>query len=463
MRRQPKTRYTPSRKNSPGDRPTIGLSMIVKNGGEDLRKCLQSAAPLVSQIIVADTGSTDNTKEIAAEMGATVIDVPWTNDFAAARNAALEHITTDWVLSLDADEELSAESLEQIPRLLAKAEGVGGFLTHIRNYFSLPRVIFHGIPSTPNTDSHPRAANAPSWGEHVACRLFRRHPEIRFEGRVHEMVEYTIPNSGLTIRNAKVQILHFGPLAEAEMQNQKAHFYLELANEKVKEHPKDAKAWLELGIMEMSEFGHYEKAIDCFEKSVAISADTVEAWQWLCHAQHYRGEHELGLEVYRRMVEGKIPIPYLLYVWTGDYLHDQGQFEEALECYQKALGGYQGKEFTTGYVSPEVVKSRIGYLEVRLGRREGIEKIKQALIASPNVPENHDRLVKAQVLIGDLKGAAEAAVAEAAKFPVEKLFVRAAALCVKADRADLAREVLNAGRPYFTSEHAYEKAASSLA
>src|SRR6202051_5190164 len=96
---------------------TVGLSMIVKNGGDDLRLCLRSVAGLVSQIVIADTGSTDNTLAIAQEFGATVVSFPWTNHFADARNAALEPITTDWVLVLDADEELSPEAASGVPAL----------------------------------------------------------------------------------------------------------------------------------------------------------------------------------------------------------------------------------------------------------------------------------------------------------------------------------------------------------
>ena len=80
---------------------TLGLSMIVKNEAQMLRACLESVKDVVSQIVVADTGSTDKTCEIARECGATIISAPWENDFAKARNAALGAMRTDWVLVLD--------------------------------------------------------------------------------------------------------------------------------------------------------------------------------------------------------------------------------------------------------------------------------------------------------------------------------------------------------------------------
>jgi glycosyltransferase involved in cell wall biosynthesis len=67
----------------------VGLSMIVKNGADTLRPCLESTRELVNQIVIGDTGCTDNTCDIAREFGATIISVPWDNNFAIARNAAL--------------------------------------------------------------------------------------------------------------------------------------------------------------------------------------------------------------------------------------------------------------------------------------------------------------------------------------------------------------------------------------
>ncbi len=87
---------------------------------------------IVSQIVVGDTGSTDNSADIARQFGATVVSVPWENHFANARNAALALMQTDWVLVLDADEELDSEARNQIPKLLASS--AGGYLVPIRNY-----------------------------------------------------------------------------------------------------------------------------------------------------------------------------------------------------------------------------------------------------------------------------------------------------------------------------------------
>jgi glycosyltransferase involved in cell wall biosynthesis len=70
--------------------------MIVRNGEDHLGKCLESVRGLFDEIVIVDTGRTDRTKEIAREFGAKVFAFVWTDDFAAARNEALSHATSDY-------------------------------------------------------------------------------------------------------------------------------------------------------------------------------------------------------------------------------------------------------------------------------------------------------------------------------------------------------------------------------
>ncbi|MFM8568484.1 MAG: glycosyltransferase [Candidatus Kapaibacterium sp.] len=77
--------------DSPGSKGSLSVCMIVRNEEAKLPDCLASVRSVASQIIVVDTGSTDSTILIAESYGATVIRVPWENDFAKARNVALAH------------------------------------------------------------------------------------------------------------------------------------------------------------------------------------------------------------------------------------------------------------------------------------------------------------------------------------------------------------------------------------
>ena len=104
---------------------TVALSMIVKNAARDLPDCLASVKGVVNEMVIADTGSTDGTAEIARNAGAKVISVPWEDDFSKARNAPLAMVTADWVLSLDADERLDPGAPAVLPTLVAKKDLAG--------------------------------------------------------------------------------------------------------------------------------------------------------------------------------------------------------------------------------------------------------------------------------------------------------------------------------------------------
>jgi glycosyltransferase involved in cell wall biosynthesis len=83
---------------------SVSAALIVRNEENHIGACLRSIRGLVDEIIVADTGSCDRSREIAAANGARVFDYEWHNDFAAARNHAIGQATGDWILYIDADE-----------------------------------------------------------------------------------------------------------------------------------------------------------------------------------------------------------------------------------------------------------------------------------------------------------------------------------------------------------------------
>ena len=85
---------------------TISLCMIVKNEEETLARCLDTIKDIVDEINIVDTGSTDKTKEIAAQYTHKIFDFPWTNSFAEARNESYKYATKDYILYLDADDVL---------------------------------------------------------------------------------------------------------------------------------------------------------------------------------------------------------------------------------------------------------------------------------------------------------------------------------------------------------------------
>ncbi len=97
---------------------TYSLCMIVKNESAILSRCLDSFSPYFNEIIVVDTGSDDNTKEIARRYTDKVYDFTWQDDFSAARNFAFSKCTCDYIYSCDADEILDEENGRRLALLM---------------------------------------------------------------------------------------------------------------------------------------------------------------------------------------------------------------------------------------------------------------------------------------------------------------------------------------------------------
>src|SRR5689334_17787774 len=101
---------------------SLTVCLITRDAEERLHRALGSVAVLGAQVIVGDTGSKDNTVPIARNLGATIVDVDWQDDFAAAQNAVLEVATGDWILWLNPDEELLPQGLENLDMLLGRSD-----------------------------------------------------------------------------------------------------------------------------------------------------------------------------------------------------------------------------------------------------------------------------------------------------------------------------------------------------
>ncbi len=121
----------------------ISLFIIAKNEGDKLETCIESAKRICSEIIVCDSGSTDNTMEVAEKMGAKVIQHDFVG-FADQKNFALDACTGKWALSLDADEVLTKELADEIAAIPDDTE-FNGFDIHRVNYFLGGRMNHSGL------------------------------------------------------------------------------------------------------------------------------------------------------------------------------------------------------------------------------------------------------------------------------------------------------------------------------
>ncbi len=197
----------------------ISLCMITKDEASNIRRCLQSLAGAVDEIIVVDTGSTDKTIQIAHEFGAVIHSIPWQGNFSEARNVSLQHATGDWIFFLDADEELAAGSKEVLRRLIADGT-VEGYFCKVVNY----------VGNEGWTDTCPD----------LIFRLFKNRPEYRFRGAIHEQIVDVIleNNSNASFRIAEdLVILHYGYLDRQIQEKDKKARNLAILQKELQEKP----------------------------------------------------------------------------------------------------------------------------------------------------------------------------------------------------------------------------------
>src|SRR5579863_1511235 len=164
----------------------LSLCMIVRNEERNLARCLDSVQGLANELVIVDTGSTDQTPRLAASYGARVIPFDFTVvDFAAARNHAITHARGQRILMLDADEILAPGNAQEIEKLIARDENAGYFLERLNH---------SSDSASPITD--------------YVVRLFPNRPEYRYRGRVHETIDSAILAGGGRLQKTGIRIDH---------------------------------------------------------------------------------------------------------------------------------------------------------------------------------------------------------------------------------------------------------------
>ncbi len=421
--------------------PSLGLAMIVKNGAKTLRECLDSVAGVTNQVVIADTGSTDGSVQLARELGVEVFDCPWQDHFAQARNAAVRALTTDWVLVMDDDEELDPQARDKILPLLVDP-AVSGYLVTLRNHIPVKFGSGGHAPSVKSNDSTmPRAERAAAYAEFAICRLFRRRPEIYYVGRVHEHVEPSIRALGLELRSSNLVIHHFGHLCSpAELQS-KNEFYRRLGRLKVQDAPNDPEAWVELGLQEYEQFKNYPAGIECFKKALALnpSYSYVPALS-LADLYVEIGSNAEALELLSKVAMTGRSSGAKEHT-RGDALYNLGRLKEARSAYVRALN-----------IIPEDMRiaSKLGLTEVRLGlKKHGLARLTRALQNSPDVVEMHDRMIKAYLLMNMMPKAAEAAERLARGYRNPITILRAASIRAQMKEWKAAEDIILSGLQLF--------------
>ena len=337
----------------------ISVCIIAKDEEKMLADCLDSVKDASEEIILVDTGSTDDTIEIARQFGCKVYEKEWKDDFSEARNFAMTKASFPYILSIDADERLVNPEIIK-PVIEKSSNETGGWLV---------KVISRAMRPDGGADIY--SSNL--------LRLFKNDPRIRFSGIIHEQVLGSIQKLGLRIQNTPIEFLHLGYTHDKDSLRSKQLRNLRLLDKAIRDDPESsynlyqrAKTYLSLddhakaeediqkalkyaepkGTVKVGALNYgaviafrrqeYEKAIKRARKSLEIIPDQKFANFILGETYFHSKNNRKALEHYRSMQmvnDEKSTFAQL----TGDYhLPDQhlyfrlGRSNVALKNYDKA-------------------------------------------------------------------------------------------------------------------------------
>ena len=322
---------------------SISLCMIAKNEEDFIGGALESvkSALGLEDMIVVDTGSADKTKEIAIEQGAKVIGFEWCDDFSAARNFAAEKAAYDWILMLDADEELIEADIPELRRFIKDTSVVG---------------------QVEMIEMSDREYN------HIS-RLYNRK-NSKYEGCIHEQIT-PLSNRRTTRREAPIRAIHHGYLPEIMQGKGKLERNEKLLLKELESNPDDSYLLFQLGKNFFIGGRDLPKACVYFEKALSCNDDpridhiykTVECYGYaLINTGQYKKALKL-MEKYAKQCNG---IPQFRFLSAHIY-QNNGMLIEAVECYESCIGAdaadYKGITSYLSYYNMGVILECVGMLE----------------------------------------------------------------------------------------------------
>jgi len=317
--------------------------MIVKNEEVFLDVALKSVKSVLGlkDMVVADTGSTDSTKEIALMNGARVFDFEWCDDFSAARNFAADDAENDWIFVLDADEEMISAEIGELAEFIKNPDIVGS-LTMVEM----------------SDKSNSRGS-----------RLYNRL-NYRYEGHIHEQISPS-NNRLKEITDIPVLIAHHGYLPEFGRVKGKLERNEELLKRELSLHPDDPYLLYRLGKSYSCNDRDLPLACELFEKALTTNPDTrlifvynmVECYGY---ALVNTGQFDKAfdhMEKYSKYYSGNPQFRFL----SAHIYQNKGLLIEAVECYESCIGldivDYSGITSYLSYYNIGVILECVGMAE----------------------------------------------------------------------------------------------------
>lgn len=303
---------------------TIGLCMIVKDEEKVLEGCLKSVANLCDEIIIVDTGSTDNTKNIARRFTENIYDYKWIDDFSAARNFAFSKSTTDYILWLDADDLIDKGELKKLKKLKKELDGT---VDAVRMYYH----------------THFDKSGNPSF-RFKRNRLIKRSRNYKWIGAVHEYLDVTgvmmETDIYITHRKNEKEISH-------EMSSRNLNIYEKRLENKEVFSARDIFYYAN----ELKDHGNYQKAVLYYKAFLRTEEGWVEDEIRACLSMAYcykqLGSKRREREALALSIQFDLPRPEAC-CKLGDLFLEEKQYNKATVWYETALN--QETFSTEGFV-----------------------------------------------------------------------------------------------------------------
>ncbi|WP_232826298.1 glycosyltransferase [Cyanothece sp. BG0011] len=324
----------------------LSLCMIVKNEQATLSKCLESVQDVVDEMVILDTGSTDQTVEIAEKFGANVPKFEWGDDFAEARNEALKYVTGDWVLVLDADEVLNKKVAPQIKEAIEKDENL------------VVNLVRHEIGSSQSPYS-------------LVSRLFRKHPEVNFSRPYHAIIDDSVSellkkeSHWKIVDLPAITVFHYGYTPGAIASLDKYNRAQQAMENFIKENPNDPYTCSKLGAL-YAQIGKEKQAIKLFKQGLKSNkADTHVLYELHYHLGNLlskQEEKEKAIKHFQKAIDQPIMAPLKLGAYNniGVVLQSMGDYKNAAQAYETTLK--IDPSFITGYYNFAMTLSAMGKL-----------------------------------------------------------------------------------------------------
>ncbi len=364
---QPDSSVRPVSPTCEGRTSRVSLCMIVKDEEANLAACLGPVAGLFDEIIVVDTGSTDQTRECAPAESGPRLSISPGRIASRPRNESMRHATGDWIFWLDGDDRLDEPNLEKLRRLLAE-------LPEENNAYMMCQ------RSTPD-----QATGACLVVDQA--RLFRNLPEARWSYRVHEQIFVALKQLDAREKQTDIVIHHLG-YQETNARKRKRERNVRLLQMELDERPNDgfilfnlANAYMDAALVEEA-LGYMRRTLVHAPRGASYLA---KVYFMLAGGCHILGRDEEALEHCR---EGRKRFPQSADIWFQEgILHlAQDDLPGARHCFETILklpsqGTYVG-------LDPDLPGSRtrhnLAFVCRRLGLRQQSEE--QWLLAIEQTP-----------------------------------------------------------------------------